>query len=776
MTKVQKRALSLFLVFCMTFAMMPQIPGFAAKYAKAAIQGIAEVIIPEKTLGITSGGTGEISGYATFSNASASNAWASASDADRKAACKATWSNAQTIESVSFSEVNDNGTFKATVTAKEVTEESTDSIVISIGGVPGEAVTITVSPEADETIKVSGITVTPKDSVSTVKEGQTLQMLAEVRPDTATNKNVTWESLTPEVATVDANGLVTAGEVSEDTKVTIKAIAKDGSDISGTYEITVLNVVAPEEKNPVTDIKLSDGSLILATGESETLTYKTLPENPDPFEVEWSSSNEEIVTVNDKGVLTANKTKLGLATITVTVKGTDIKDTCKVQVTKPRLNFGINQVYVLVGESKALNLVGHAMPEEEWKTEYTISDNSIIEKVESDDRYFEFKAKKAGVAMVTARVGDLTATATITVTTDPENPGVVLDKAAEELENILMDSGATPAEKKEAVKKAAASVKKIIDAQMPNVNDFSKFEDYMIDSIERMEDILFAMGIYDTDTDTGNVAELGVSDVSFKGAVFAMAGIENAATATLEMKKATVPADFNGNKTGAVAIDIDLLVKDASGNRLTGGKLSVPVIISMEVPADLLEVNNLIIYHYTSNGVEKIKPVVEDGYLTFAVTSFSNFVFAKAPESNNNSGGSGGSSGGSVSDGSLSGQWVQDDAGWWFKKTSGGFVSNQWAKISGKQYCFNAEGYMITGWYLENGIWYYLQPQGDMAEKTWVSVNGAWYYLHENGVMLSNQWFLSNGTWYYLTTDGSMAVNTTTPDGCQVNEVGAWIQ
>ena len=81
-------------------------------------------------------------------------------------------------------------------------------------------------------ITISSATNIPVQSVSLDKtslgltEGETAQLTATVLPDNATNKNVTWSTSNASIATVDANGLVTA--VSAGT-ATITVTTEDGS-------------------------------------------------------------------------------------------------------------------------------------------------------------------------------------------------------------------------------------------------------------------------------------------------------------------------------------------------------------------------------------------------------------------------------------------------------------------------------------------------------------------------------------------------------------------
>ena len=72
-----------------------------------------------------------------------------------------------------------------------------------------------------------------------VNDEQTLKLT--VNPDKAYDKTVTWTSSDEAIATVNDEGLVTA--ISAGT-VTITATANDGSELSGSFEITVTDEVA----------------------------------------------------------------------------------------------------------------------------------------------------------------------------------------------------------------------------------------------------------------------------------------------------------------------------------------------------------------------------------------------------------------------------------------------------------------------------------------------------------------------------------------------------
>jgi len=82
-----------------------------------------------------------------------------------------------------------------------------------------------------ETITING------GGNTTIGVNETMTLTAEISPQTATNKEIKWNSSDNTIATVDENGVVTG--VAEGT-VIITATATNG--VSTTYEITVKEV------------------------------------------------------------------------------------------------------------------------------------------------------------------------------------------------------------------------------------------------------------------------------------------------------------------------------------------------------------------------------------------------------------------------------------------------------------------------------------------------------------------------------------------------------
>lgn len=179
-----------------------------------------------------------------------------------------------------------------TVTALK---EGTATITASAGG---KSATCTVKVST-KVVAVTSITL-DKTSLS-MKVGETATLTATVKPDDATDKTVAWSSSDESVAKVD-NGKVAA---LKSGKATITAKCGDK-----TAECVVTVTV------PVSSIALDMATLSLSVGESATLSATVKPDDATDKNVNWSSSDESVVKV-DNGKVTALTT--GRARITAAV-------------------------------------------------------------------------------------------------------------------------------------------------------------------------------------------------------------------------------------------------------------------------------------------------------------------------------------------------------------------------------------------------------------------------------------------------------------------------
>lgn len=152
-----------------------------------------------------------------------------------------------------------------------------------------------------------------------LNEGESLQLTATVSPETADVKTLTWTSSNESVATVDSNGLVKT--VSQGNAV-ITVKSQDGTDVSASCEITVVK--------PVSDIFIGSSELKLEEGQSVKVEAYAIPQDATNPNLIWSSSNDNIATVDDGLVKAIND---GEAVITVSAAdGSGVQKTIKVIV------------------------------------------------------------------------------------------------------------------------------------------------------------------------------------------------------------------------------------------------------------------------------------------------------------------------------------------------------------------------------------------------------------------------------------------------------------
>ena len=247
-------------------------------------------------------------------------------------------------------ETGDTATITATVEPKDATNKevtwtssNTDVVTVDANGevmaVSAGTATITATA-ADGSGKSASCTVTVSDPIVlvseielsrpelTLKTGTTTTLTATVKPDNATNKEVTWTSDNTDVVTVDASGNVTA--VAAGT-ATITVTAKDGSGVSASCAVAVSDLEM--NKVPVSKIELDQTTLALETGDTATITATVTPDNATNKEVTWASSDETVVTVDASGNVTA--VAAGTATVTATAKdGSGKYASCEITVTE----------------------------------------------------------------------------------------------------------------------------------------------------------------------------------------------------------------------------------------------------------------------------------------------------------------------------------------------------------------------------------------------------------------------------------------------------------
>lgn len=160
---------------------------------------------------------------------------------------------------------------------------------------------------------------------------------------------------------------------------------------------------------PATGISLDKSALNVAKGQTEQLTATLSPAGSNST-VTWSSSDESIVTVDQTGLVTA--VAAGKATVTATAEGKSAS--CEVAVTIPLNGISITGTATAIKKGQTAQLSVVYDPEDTTDAKAVIWTSSD-EAVAVVDQNGIVTAIADGTAVITATVGDKTATYEITV-------------------------------------------------------------------------------------------------------------------------------------------------------------------------------------------------------------------------------------------------------------------------------------------------------------------------------------------------------------------------
>lgn len=165
-------------------------------------------------------------------------------------------------------------------------------------------------------------------------------------PQNADTKEMPFQlsSTNLEVATVSQTGMVKGVSVGE---AEIIVSAKISTEIKEIIAVTVI-----DKRIHLTGITVTPETISIEVGHSKQLTAKPEPANAEGFNFEWESADENIATVNSKGVITA-KSK---GTTTISVKSGSITKEVPVTVTQPlRIQIGSTNYLVDTLDYQVIN-------------------------------------------------------------------------------------------------------------------------------------------------------------------------------------------------------------------------------------------------------------------------------------------------------------------------------------------------------------------------------------------------------------------------------------
>ncbi len=193
------------------------------------------------------------------------------------------------------------------------------TVTITVRATDGSGVSATCEVFVSANTPVKSLTLSPESM--TLYVGNSQQLNAIITPQDAYTQDLRWMSSNSNVASVDNNGWVYGNGVGS---AIITAITTDGSNLSATCAVTVINI-------PVESVTLNTSELQMNEGASTYLSATVLPYNAYDRSLTWTSSNPRVATVTSNGRVNAQA--VGTTIITATTNdGTNISAACRVTV------------------------------------------------------------------------------------------------------------------------------------------------------------------------------------------------------------------------------------------------------------------------------------------------------------------------------------------------------------------------------------------------------------------------------------------------------------
>lgn len=293
-----------------------------------------------------------------------------------------------------------------------------------------------VTAEVTVAVPIENVTVNYTDLE--LEKGKSEQLDVTINPsDTTENTTVTWESNNPDVATVDSDGKVTA-------------VGRGNAIITGTLENgmsveTTVNVIVP-----ITSVTLDRNNISMNKGTTTTLVATINPnDTTEDTTKKWESSNTNVVTVDENGMVTA--VGRGRAEVTVTVGNKTATATIEVLVPITSVQINKDKVEVVKNQTVILSAIINPSDTTEDTTVTWESDDPSIATVDENG---VVTGKSEGVVVIRGTLQNgMEISSEVTVTIIPvdsisfEDKEMTVLKGKETLLNVLINpSNATEIE------------------------------------------------------------------------------------------------------------------------------------------------------------------------------------------------------------------------------------------------------------------------------------------------------------------------------------------
>lgn len=221
-----------------------------------------------------------------------------------------------------------------------------------------------------------------------------------VLPSNATNTNVTFKSLNEKVAIVDANGVVTG--VSEGNADIVITTEEGGFEAKCTVRVDGIDARGIE--------RVGDKTVTMGLNQTRQLQVKITPSDTTNKNVQWTSSNNSVATVDSNGVVISKNS--GSTIITATTHN-GLKTEFFIEVETPVTNITLNSNEINLNPGGTFKLDATVNPSN--ASNKNIKWISANESIATVDKSGNVTADVAGTTYISAVSADGKVIATCTV-------------------------------------------------------------------------------------------------------------------------------------------------------------------------------------------------------------------------------------------------------------------------------------------------------------------------------------------------------------------------
>ncbi len=233
----------------------------------------------------------------------------------------------------------------------------------------------------------------------------TVLMKASYTPTNATTTDVIWTSTSPDVATVEYNGLDCIVQMKKAGTTVIRVASANQPAAYSVYAECILTV----ETVPLSNISVKESNLTMTVGSTYTVVPTLSPANATNNTLTWQTGNAGIARVDNNGVITAVKP----GQTTITVSGGEAKPVSIIVNVMNKLNtikFEETEVTIEEGEKHELKVIYSPEADVNTKITFTSTNTSVV----TVDAKGVITGVSEGLAMIIATAEELGTTGAIT--------------------------------------------------------------------------------------------------------------------------------------------------------------------------------------------------------------------------------------------------------------------------------------------------------------------------------------------------------------------------